>query len=79
MNQNFRIFELHEAIIIQKQCSFINQYGSLETVYFVKLEAKGICEEIMTDTYGRTLNSEEKYFWGKYLQRYDQGSPIKSS
>ena len=23
----------------------------------------------MTDTYGHTLNSGEKYFWGKYLQK----------
>ena len=23
----------------------------------------------MTDTYGHTLNSGKKYFWGKYLQK----------
>ena len=37
-------------------------------VYFVKAETKANCEEIMTYTYGHTLNSGEKYFWGKYLQ-----------
>ena len=40
-----------------------------EPVQFVKVEAKGICEEIMTDTYGHTSNSGEKYFRGKYLQK----------
>ena len=33
----------------------------------------------MTDTYGHTLNSGEKYFWGSIYKRYDQGSQIKSS
>ena len=35
----------------------------------------------MIDTYGHTLNSGKKYFWGKYLhyKRYDQGRQIKSS
>ena len=42
---------------------------SSEPVYFVKVVAKRICEEIMTDTYGHTLNSGEKYFRGKYLQK----------
>ena len=68
-----------KLLLFKSNVPSLNHYGSLETVYFVKLEAKGICEEIMTDTYSHTLNSEEKYFWGKYLQRYDQGSPIKSS
>ena len=31
--------------------SSLNQYDSSEPVYFVKVEAKGICEEIMTDAY----------------------------
>ena len=53
-----------KLLLFKSNVPSLNQYGSLETVYFVKLEAKGICEEIMTDTYGRTLNSEEKYFLG---------------
>ena len=36
--------------------------NSSEPVYFVKVEAKGICEKIMTDTYGHTLSSGKKYF-----------------
>ena len=43
--------------------------GSSEPVYFVKVEAKANFEEIMTDTYGHTLNLREKYFLGKYLQK----------
>ena len=39
----------------------VNQYDYSEPVYFVKVEAKGIYEEVMTDTYGHTLNSGEKY------------------
>ena len=42
--------------------SSLNQYDSSEPVYFVKVEPKGICEDIMTVTYGHTLNSGEKYF-----------------
>ena len=54
----------------------VNQYDYSEPVYFVKVEAKGICEEVMTDTYGHMLNSVEKYL-GKYLQTYDRGSQIE--
>ena len=42
--------------------------NSSEPVYFVKVEAKEICEEIITGAYGHTINSGEKYFRGKYLQ-----------
>ena len=41
---------------------------SSEPVYFVRVEAKGICEEIMTDAYGHTLILGKKYFPEKYLQ-----------
>ena len=41
--------------------SSLNQYDSSEPVYFVKVEPKGICEDIMTVTYGHTLNSGEKF------------------
>ena len=49
--------------------SSLNRYDSPEPVYFVKAKAKGICEGVMTDTYGRTLNSGETYFRRKYLQK----------
>lgn len=57
--------------------SSLNQYDSSETIYFVKVEAKEMYEEIMADTYGHTLNSEEKYFRGKYLQKVRQRKSSK--
>ena len=57
-----------ELLLFISNVSSSNQYDSSEPVYFVKVEAKEICE-IMTDTYGHTLNSGEKYFRGKYLQK----------
>ena len=56
----------------------IPSYGALisddssKPVYFVKVEAKANCEEIIPDTYGHTLNSGEKYFRGKYFQKLPQ-------
>ena len=49
--------------------SSLNQDDLSGLIYFVKVEAKGICEEIMTDNYDHTLNSGKKYFWGEYLQK----------
>ena len=60
--------QVFEFIEIPSYVALISDDSS-EPVYFVKVEAKGICEEIMTDTYGHTLNSGEKYFRGKYLQK----------
>ena len=40
-----------------------------EPVCLIKVETKANCEEIMTDTYGHTLNSGQKYFLRKYLQK----------
>ena len=58
-----------KLLLFISNVSSLNHYDSSEPVYFVKVEAKGICEEIMTDTYGYTLNSGEKYFRGKYLRK----------
>ena len=73
MNQKVSVFVLHVFSSHQRDSS--------EPVYFVKVEANRICEEIMTDTYyAHTLNWTEKYFRGKYIyRRYDQGRQIKSS
>ena len=60
--------QVFELIEIPSYITLISDDSS-EPVYFVKVEAKGNREEIMTDTYGHTLNSGEKYFWGKYLQK----------
>ena len=40
----------------------LNQYGSSEPVYFVKVEAKGICKEIMAGACNHALNSVENIF-----------------
>ena len=58
-----------KLLLFIRNVSSLNQYDLSEPVYFVKEEAKGICEEIMTDTYGHTLNSVKKYFRGKYLRQ----------
>ena len=47
----------------------ISQCDSSEPAYFYKVEAKGIYEEIITDTYGHMLNSKENYFLEKYLPK----------
>ena len=60
--------QVFEFIEIPSYVALISDDSS-EPVYFVKVEAKANCEEIMTDTYGHTLNSGEKYFWEKYLQK----------
>ena len=57
-----------KLLLLISNFSSLNQYESSEPVYFVKVEAKEICEEIMADTFDYTLNSGEKYFRGKYLQ-----------
>ena len=58
-----------KLLLFISNVSSLNPYDSSEPAYFVKVEAKGICEEIVTDTYGHTLNLGEKYFRGKYLQK----------
>ena len=58
-----------KLLLFISNVSSLNPYDSSEPVYFVKVEAKGICEEIVTDTYGHTLNLGEKYFRGEYLQK----------
>ena len=60
--------KVFEFIEIPSYVALISDDSS-EPVYFVKVGTKGICEEIMIDTYGHTLNSGEKYFRGKYLQK----------
>ena len=60
--------------MIHKQFFFIKSTDPPEPVHFIKVEAKGICEEVMTDTYGHMLNSGEKYFRENYLQKM---RPIK--
>ena len=57
-----------KLLLLISNFSSLNQSDSSEPVYFVKVEAKEICEEIMADNFGYTLNSGEKYFRGKYLQ-----------
>ena len=60
--------QIFEFVEIPSYVALISDNSS-EPVYFVKVEAKEICEKIMTDTYDHTLSSGEKYFWGKYLQK----------
>ena len=59
-----------KLLLFISNVSSLNQYDSSEPVYFVKVEAKGICEEIMT---------YKNIFGGSIYERYDQGSQIKSS
>ena len=70
--------QVFEFVEIPSYVALISD-NSLEPVYFVKVEAKGICEKIMTDTYGHTLSSDKNIFEGSIYKRYDQGSQIKSS
>ena len=58
-----------KLLLFMSNVPSLNQYDSSEPVYFVKVEAEGICKEIMTNTYGHALNSGEKCFRGKYLQK----------
>ena len=68
-----------KLLLFMSNVPSLNQYDSSEPVYFVKVEAEGICKEIMTNTYGHTLNSGEKCFRGKYLQKVRSRKSKKSS
>ena len=58
-----------KLLLFISNVSSLNYCDSSEPAYFVKVETKGIYEEIMSDTYGHTVNSGEKYFWGKNLRK----------
>ena len=60
--------QVFEIVQIPSYVALISDNSS-EPVYFVKVEAKGICEKITTNTYGHTLSSGEKYFRGKFLRK----------
>ena len=53
--------KIFEFVEIPSYVALISDNSS-EPFYFVKLEAKGIFEKIMTDTYGHTLSSGQKHF-----------------
>ena len=52
----------------------INFWWLSEHVYFIKVEGKEVCEQIMTDTYGHKLNSRKNIFRGSISKKYDQRS-----
>ena len=63
-----KVSQVFEFIEFSSYVALISDDWS-ETDYFFTVEAKGIFKETMTNTYGHMINSVEKYFWGKYLQK----------
>ena len=63
-----KVMKMDEFIEIPSYVALISDDPS-EPVYFAKVETKANFEEIMTDTYGRTLNLGEILFWGKHLRK----------